>query len=71
MVSNAWFDSYISARRRVICNQKVKGIVCSSFVVDNLLQAMVVKGVNEISMEVLVGSVCLYCGYRPFDARIV
>ena len=39
--------------------------------VDNLFQAMVVKGVNEISMEVVVGSVCLYCGLRPFDARIV
>ena len=29
------------------------------------------KGVNEISMEVVVGRVCLYCGLRPFDARIV
>ena len=46
-------------------------MVFSSFVVDNLFQAMVVKGVNEISMEVVVGSVCLYCGLRPFDARIV
>ena len=32
---------------------------------------MVVKGVNEISMEVVVWSVCLYCGLTPFDARIV
>ena len=39
--------------------------------VDNLFQAMVVKGVNEISMEVVVGSVCLYCGLMPFDVRIV
>ena len=62
---------YISARRWLICNQKVKHIVFSCFVVDNLFQAMVVKGVNEISMVVVVGSVCLYCGLRPFDARIV
>ena len=30
-----------------------------------------VKGVKEISMEVVVGSAWLYCGLRPFDSRIV
>ena len=29
------------------------------------------KGVNEISMEVVVGSAWLYCGLSPFDSRIV
>ena len=62
---------WLKEEQQVICNQKVKRIVFSSFVVDIFFQAMVVKGVNEISMEFVVGSVCLYCGLRPFDARIV